>query len=110
MDKLQGVGFRVNNGMKGAGLVLQNKVKGGGHFLGMSNYRERLRANCGALDTGASQLIIDGTIKLKNDAQIKKFDKDGLVFDNGTKLTADTIICATGYVVRLALSGCSLIC
>ncbi|KAF9460002.1 hypothetical protein BDZ94DRAFT_1284124 [Collybia nuda] len=80
LDKLRGVGFRVNNGMKDAGVALQNKEKGGGYFF----------------DTGASQLIIDGKIKLKNDAQIKKFEKDGLVFDNESKLVADAIICATG--------------
>jgi hypothetical protein len=49
-------------------------------------------------DTGTTKLIIDGSIKLKNDALIQEFDKDGLIFDNGTKLGVDVVICATGYV------------
>ena len=47
-------------------------------------------------DTGASQLVIDGKIKLKNDSLIQRLVEDGLIFENGTKLEADAIVCATG--------------
>lgn len=48
-------------------------------------------------DVGASQLIADGKIGLKNDSQISHFVKDGIVFENGSKLPADVVIFATGY-------------
>jgi Flavin-binding monooxygenase-like len=49
-------------------------------------------------DVGASQLIIDGKIKLKNDAQIANFTEKGLEFADGSTLDADVVIFATGYV------------
>ena len=49
-------------------------------------------------DVGASQMIIDGKIKLKNDAQISRFTEKGLEFDNGSSLDVDTVIFATGWV------------
>ena len=47
-------------------------------------------------DVGASQLIIDGKIKLKNDAQIARFTRNGLEFEDGSALDADAVIFATG--------------
>jgi hypothetical protein len=47
-------------------------------------------------DVGASQLIIDGKIKLKNDAQISNFTKKGLEFADGSTLDADVVVFATG--------------
>lgn len=48
------------------------------------------------LDVGACQLIIDGKIKIKNDAQIQGFTKTGLKFDNGSEVEADVVMYATG--------------
>lgn len=47
-------------------------------------------------DVGASQLIIDGKIKLKNDAQITRFTQTGLEFEDGSTLDADVVVFATG--------------
>jgi hypothetical protein len=47
-------------------------------------------------DVGASQLIIDGKIKLKNDAQIDRFTEKGLEFADGSTLDADAVVFATG--------------
>ena len=47
-------------------------------------------------DVGASQLIIDGKIKLKNDAQISRFTQNGLEFEDGSTLDADAVVFATG--------------
>ncbi|KAJ3985648.1 hypothetical protein F5890DRAFT_1572767 [Lentinula detonsa] len=80
LDKLTKSGFRINKGIKDAGLLLQLKEKSGGHYF----------------DTGGSQLIIDGKIKLKNDSQIKAYYPEGLEFEDGSKIKADSIICATG--------------
>ena len=47
-------------------------------------------------DVGASQLIIDGKIKLKNDAQIARFTQNGLEFEDRSTLDADAVVFATG--------------
>ncbi|KAJ4486192.1 hypothetical protein J3R30DRAFT_3697705 [Lentinula aciculospora] len=80
LDKLTNSGFRINKGIKDAGTLLQLKEKSGGHYF----------------DIGGSQLIIDGKIKVKNDSQIKAYYPEGLEFEDGSKVNADAIICATG--------------
>jgi hypothetical protein len=49
-----------------------------------------------AVDVGASQLIIDGKIKLKNDSFIERFTNTGIKFENGSELPADVVVFATG--------------
>ncbi|PCH39755.1 FAD/NAD(P)-binding domain-containing protein [Wolfiporia cocos MD-104 SS10] len=80
IEKLESVGFKINLGIKDTGVLILLKTKAGGHYF----------------ETGASQLIIDGKIKLKNDSQIACFTESGLKFENGSELPADTIVCATG--------------
>lgn len=48
-------------------------------------------------DVGASQLIVDGKIGLKNDSHISHFTEKEIVFENGSTLPADVVIFATGY-------------
>lgn len=49
-------------------------------------------------DVGASQLIIDGKIKLKsNSGGVKEFNEDGLVAEDGSEVKADVVLFATGY-------------
>ncbi|PFH45798.1 hypothetical protein AMATHDRAFT_71076 [Amanita thiersii Skay4041] len=80
LDGLKRVGFKLNDGYKDAGFYLLAWTRAGGYYL----------------DTGASQLIIDGKIKLKNDSQIKEFTETGLLFENGTELPADVVLFSTG--------------
>jgi hypothetical protein len=47
-------------------------------------------------DTGTSQHIINGDIKIKNGSAIECFTENGLRFVDGTELQADIIIFATG--------------
>ena len=47
-------------------------------------------------DTGASQMIIDGRIKLKNDSEISHFSAKEVVFKDGSSIPADGVILATG--------------
>lgn len=51
---------------------------------------------CYFADVGASQLIIDKRIKLKNDSTISEITETGLKFLDGSELPADVIIFATG--------------
>lgn len=80
LDALHKRGFRTNSGIHGTGVLLSAWSKGGGYYL----------------DVGASQLIADGKIKLKNDSQIKEFTETGLLFEDGSELPADVVVFATG--------------
>ncbi|KAK2462191.1 hypothetical protein APHAL10511_005779 [Amanita phalloides] len=80
LDALHNRGFKVNQGIHGTGFGLLAWSKAGGYYL----------------DVGASQLIADGKIKLKNDSQIKEFTEKGILFENGSHLDADVVIFATG--------------
>ena len=81
LEGLHKVGFRTHLGPDGAGYTAMGRRRGGGYYL----------------DVGASRLVIDGKIKLKNDAQISTFSEKGLEFDNGSHLDADVVIFVTGY-------------
>ncbi|KAI0271306.1 FAD/NAD(P)-binding domain-containing protein [Gloeopeniophorella convolvens] len=81
LDGLRRVGFRLNTGIDGSGFILLAWSKASGYYF----------------DVGASQLIIDGKIKLKNDSQISRFTRKGLEFENGSTLDADAVVFATGY-------------
>lgn len=47
-------------------------------------------------DIGASKLIAEGKIKLKNDSAISHFGELGIEFEDGSTLPADVVIFATG--------------
>ncbi|KAG8220803.1 FAD/NAD(P)-binding domain-containing protein [Butyriboletus roseoflavus] len=81
LDGLRRVGFKLAFGEDDSGLLHLAFGKAGGYYL----------------DVGASQLIIDGKIKLKSDGPIKKFTSTGLLFEDGSTLDADVVIFATGY-------------
>ena len=50
-------------------------------------------------DVGACQMIIDGKIKVKSGTQIERFTPKGLKFADGSKLEADVVLYATGYIL-----------
>ncbi|KAL0956661.1 hypothetical protein HGRIS_002793 [Hohenbuehelia grisea] len=80
LEGLKKVGFRTNLGYNDAGFLLLAWSRGGGYYL----------------DVGASQLIIDGKIKLKSGPQIERFTKNGIKFDDGSELATDVVLFATG--------------
>ena len=77
---LEKVGFQLDWGADGSGLFMKYLRRGSGYYI----------------DVGASQLVIDGKIKLKA-GQLTEVVPDGVVLDDGTKLEADLIVYATGY-------------
>jgi putative flavoprotein involved in K+ transport len=79
-DGLEKAGFWLDWGDDGSGLFMKYLRRGSGYYI----------------DIGASQLIIDGEIKLKR-GQVTEIVEDGLILDDGTKLPADLIVYATGY-------------
>ena len=77
---LEKAGFWLDWGADGSGLFMKYLRRGSGYYI----------------DVGASQLIIDGKIKLAH-GEVKEIVPDGVVLDDGTMLTADVIVYATGY-------------
>ncbi|KAF2729745.1 FAD/NAD(P)-binding domain-containing protein [Polyplosphaeria fusca] len=81
LDGLRAAGFGLDNGTFDSGLLMKYFQRGGGYYI----------------DVGASQLIIDGKIKVKHGVELTEVLPNGLKFADGTTLDADEIIFATGY-------------
>ncbi|WP_299409546.1 NAD(P)/FAD-dependent oxidoreductase [uncultured Roseobacter sp.] len=77
---LEKAGFQLDWGADNSGLFMKYLRRGSGYYI----------------DVGASQLVIDGKIKLAH-GQVTEVVEDGVVLDNGAKLEADVIVYATGY-------------
>jgi putative flavoprotein involved in K+ transport len=77
---LERAGFWLDWGPDGSGLFMKYLRRGSGYYI----------------DIGASQLIIDGKIKLAH-GDVKEVVPDGVVLSDGTHLKADVIVYATGY-------------
>ncbi|GAB1216511.1 hypothetical protein ATERTT37_005727 [Aspergillus terreus] len=81
LDGLERAGFRVDYGPDGAGLFLKYFQRGGGYYI----------------NVGASEMIADGRIKVKQGQEIVEVLPRGLRFADGSELEGDEIIFATGY-------------
>ncbi|PWY93439.1 flavin-binding monooxygenase-like protein [Aspergillus sclerotioniger CBS 115572] len=81
LEGLERAGFQVDRGPNEAGLLVKYLQRGGGYYI----------------DVGASQLIVDGKVKVKQGQEITEILPHGLRFADGTELEADEIILATGY-------------
>lgn len=79
-EGLEKAGFWLDWGDDDSGLFMKYLRRGSGYYI----------------DIGASQLIIDGDIKLKR-GQVTELDEHGLLLDDGSRLDADVIVYATGY-------------
>ncbi|KAM5540398.1 hypothetical protein V8D89_005856 [Ganoderma adspersum] len=80
-DKLRKGGVKLNMGPEGEGLYLLVMERGGGYWL----------------DKGGADLVVDGRIKVKNGHSLQRFTENGVVFSDGSELSADLVIFATGY-------------
>ncbi len=49
------------------------------------------------IDVGASQLIIDGKIRLKAGSDVARLTESAVVLEDGIELPADLVVYATGY-------------
>ncbi|WP_062563070.1 NAD(P)/FAD-dependent oxidoreductase [Paracoccus aminovorans] len=77
---LEKAGFQLDWGDDGSGLFMKYLRRGSGYYI----------------DVGASQLIIDGEIKLVS-GQVDHFEEDAVVLTDGTRLPADLVVLATGF-------------
>ncbi|MGH3769838.1 MAG: flavin-containing monooxygenase [Pseudonocardiaceae bacterium] len=78
---LERAGFKLDFGEDGSGLMMKYLTRGGGYYI----------------DVGASTLIAEGKIKIKQGVGIERLEHDGVVFTDGTTLPADVVVLATGY-------------
>jgi putative flavoprotein involved in K+ transport len=77
---LEKAGFKLDYGDDESGLFMKYLRRGSGYYI----------------DVGASQLIIDGKVKLVS-GQVKEITPEGVKLENGKELPADVIVYATGY-------------
>ncbi|MDJ0337374.1 NAD(P)/FAD-dependent oxidoreductase [Cryobacterium sp. PH31-O1] len=78
--QLTAVGFDLDFGTDGSGLFLKYLRRGSGYYI----------------DVGASQLLIDGRVKVKS-GQLARIDPHSVIMADGSELEADLIVYATGY-------------
>ena len=82
-ERLTKAGFMLDFGDDESGLFMKYVRRGSGYYI----------------DVGASELIADGTIKLKSapGLGVECIEADAVVLTDGSRLPADLIVYATGY-------------
>jgi putative flavoprotein involved in K+ transport len=80
-QKLADTGFLLDFGPDETGLMMKAYRTGSGYYV----------------DVGASQLIIDGEIKVKSGVDIDALTPTGIRFADGWHIEADAIIMSTGF-------------
>lgn len=81
-DSVVNVGFKMDSGYGGTGLFGKYFRRGGGYYI----------------DVGASKLIADKKIAIKQGCEIERFTEDGVVFSDGSIIdNLAIVVLATGY-------------
>ncbi len=80
-DRLREVGFLLDFGDDNSGLGMKYLRRGSGYYI----------------DVGASELIANGSIKLRSGVNIAEIKPHSVVLSDGSELPADLIVYATGY-------------
>lgn len=80
-EGLDKAGFHYDFGEDGSGIHSTYLRRGAGYYI----------------DVGASQLVVDGSIKLRSPAHIDRIAEHSVLLSDGTVLPADLIVYATGY-------------
>jgi len=78
---LERAGFLYDFGEDDAGIHSAYLRRGGGYYI----------------EVGASQLIVEGEIKLKSPATIERVNRRSVTLTDGAELPADLVVLATGY-------------
>ncbi|MDQ7251082.1 flavin-containing monooxygenase [Dongia sedimenti] len=79
--RLEKAGFMLDWGEDGSGLFMKYLRRGSGYYI----------------DVGASELICNGSIKLKSGVGVERIKEHSVLLSDGTELPADLIVYATGY-------------
>ena len=78
---LEKAGFLLDFGVDGSGLFMKYLRRGSGYYI----------------DVGASQLVVDGSIRLKSGVNIERINPQSVTLTDGSELAADLLVYATGY-------------
>jgi cation diffusion facilitator CzcD-associated flavoprotein CzcO len=78
---LTDAGFKLDFGEDGSGFLMKYHRTGGGYYI----------------NVGASDLIVDGTIKVKQGAEVAGIDERTVRYTDGTTAHFDLIVVAAGY-------------
>lgn len=79
--RLEKAGFMLDFGDDGSGLFMKYLRRGSGYYI----------------DVGASELVANGSIKLKSHNNIERINPRSVTLTDGTELPADLIVYATGF-------------
>jgi putative flavoprotein involved in K+ transport len=79
--RLEKAGFMLDFGVDGSGLFMKYLRRGSGYYI----------------DVGASELVANGSVKLKSGVTIERINPQSVTLTDGTELSADLIVYATGY-------------
>ena len=79
--RLEKAGFMLDFGPDGSGLFMKYLRRGSGYYI----------------DVGASELVANGSIKLRSGVSIASISPHAVTLTDGSELPADLIVYATGY-------------
>jgi putative flavoprotein involved in K+ transport len=79
--RLEKAGFMLDFGDDGSGLFMKYLRRGSGYYI----------------DVGASELVANGSVKLKSHNNIERINPKSVTLSDGTELPADLLVYATGY-------------
>jgi putative flavoprotein involved in K+ transport len=80
-ERLEKAGFMLDWGDDGSGLFMKYLRRGSGYYI----------------DVGASELVANGSVKLRSGVSIAEIRPHSVVLTDGAELPADLIVLATGY-------------
>lgn len=81
LNALRSVGFKLDNGEDDTGFFMKLLRYLGGYYI----------------NVGASDLIIEGKIKLKSGVAVERLKSASVLLSDGTSIPADILVTATGY-------------
>ena len=79
--RLEKAGFMLDFGVDGSGLFMKYLRRGSGYYI----------------DVGASELVANGSIKLRSGVHIERINPKSVTLSDGSELAADLLVYATGY-------------
>ncbi len=79
--RLEKAGFMLDFGVDGSGLFMKYLRRGSGYYI----------------DVGASELVANGSIKLRSGVSIERVGAHSVMLSDGSELPADLLVYATGY-------------
>jgi len=79
--RLEKAGFMLDFGEDGSGLFMKYLRRGSGYYI----------------DVGASELVANGSIKLRSGVDIQRINPNSVTLSDGSELPADLIVYATGF-------------